>query len=120
MARVLVVDDDPDIRETIASLLEDHGFEVFTARHGQDALAQLHAVGAPDLILLDLLMPVMDGVEFIQALREANGPLAKVPVVVVSASATVRPPPDILVVRKPFGLERLLDVVRLHVGDAAG
>lgn len=120
MARVLVVDDDPDIRDTVAGLLEDHGFEVSTARHGMDALAQLRTLGPPDLILLDLLMPVMDGVEFIQALRAADGDLAKVPVVVVSASSTVRPPPDILVVRKPFGLDRLLDVVRLHVGDTAG
>ena len=59
---VLVVDDDLDIREALAQILEDRGFEVITAANGQEALALLRSLKVcPALILLDLMMPIMDG-----------------------------------------------------------
>jgi len=77
---VLVVDDMPDAREVLARLLRRHGYVAATAEHGLDALAQVEAVH-PDLILLDLTMPVMDGVEVLRRLR-ADPRYADLPVVV--------------------------------------
>jgi PAS domain S-box-containing protein len=66
--RILVVDDDPDIRQILTSYLIDSGAQVRTAANGREALEQLEE-GLPDLILLDLIMPVMDGMTFLDALR---------------------------------------------------
>lgn len=80
---VLVVDDDPDVRERLRQVLERNGWAVTHAVHGQDALDQVeHAV--PRLILLDLDMPVMDGFEFLRRLRDKPG-CGTVPVVVLTA-----------------------------------
>lgn len=114
MTTVLIVDDDPDIRDTMSSLLEEEGHDVWTARHGRDALDHIDTRGAPDLILLDLLMPVMDGIEFITELRRRPA-LSCVPVVVLSASSTALPPADVPIIRKPFGLQQLLDAVAAHL-----
>ncbi|BDG09955.1 response regulator [Anaeromyxobacter paludicola] len=81
---VLVVDDDADIRETVEEILSCEGFEVATARNGAEALERLRA-GVPRLILLDLFMPVMDGVEF-RRNQLADPALAGVPTVVISAA----------------------------------
>src|SRR6185436_16404183 len=86
-AFVLVVDDDADIRETIAGVLEDEGYGVAGAKNGQEALTWLRAPGSPrpQLILLELMMPVMSGPEF-RAAQEADPSLHAIPVVIVSAS----------------------------------
>jgi CheY-like chemotaxis protein len=83
--QVLVVEDDPDIRQSLIDALEDHGYGVLSAVNGQDALEKLASADPrPCLILLDMMMPVMDGREFRQEqLRDPE--LAKVPVVVLSA-----------------------------------
>ena len=83
MARILLVDDDPDILDSAQYLLEAEGYVVDTARHGQEALARL-AAHRPDVILLDLMMPVMDGWQFAEELHKTS--CADVPVVVLSAS----------------------------------
>ena len=87
---VLVVEDDPDIRDVLREMLEPEGYEVATAEHGEDALAWLRTHLAPCAILLDLMMPVMDGPTFLRALR-AEGSLSDIPVVVLSAAG-----PDLL------------------------
>ena len=107
-APVLVVEDDLDIRETLADALADSGFRVAQASNGRDALALLReARPLPCIILLDLMMPVMDGREFrAQQLRDPE--LAKIPVIVLSAyrdveanvsgmnvSGFLRKPPDL-------------------------
>lgn len=66
--RILVVDDDPEMRDLLQSLLEARGFTVFTASDGESALHLLHQVG-PDLVILDILMPGMDGKEVCQRIR---------------------------------------------------
>ena len=67
-ALILLVDDDPSIRDTLATLLLGHGYDVFTARDGFDALLQLKRV-VPDLIISDLNMPKMSGFEFLSVVR---------------------------------------------------
>ena len=83
--RVLVVDDDEDIRESLRDFLEDHGYETSGAGHGREALEQL--VGPeirPCLIILDLMMPVMDGKTFRD--EQVRDPLlADIPVIIISA-----------------------------------
>ena len=83
--RVLVVDDDPDIRETLIEVLEENGHAAFGAVNGSDALQQLRAQDEPPcLIILDLMMPVMDGTTFReQMLRDPA--LSPIPVIVITA-----------------------------------
>jgi CheY-like chemotaxis protein len=111
---VLVVDDDPAIRNAVRDLLEDFGIPVVTATDGQDALAKV-AERVPRLVLLDMRMPVMDGWRFARALREAGDPP---PVVVMTAAADARRWADeigaIGVVPKPFGIDELIGAVNRY------
>lgn len=92
---VLIVDDDKDIRQSLADLLEDEGYTVARAEHGQAALEFLRAqTQAPKLILLDLNMPVMTGWEFREAQLQ-DPSLADIPVVVISAGTYLNRPPHI-------------------------
>jgi CheY-like chemotaxis protein len=110
---VLVVDDDRDIRETLQEVLEMEGYAVTTARNGAEALTQARAE-RPSMILLDLFMPVMDGVEFRQR-QLADPELADIPVVVVSAAAGLEARVASLGVaghlEKPLKIDRLFEVV---------
>ncbi len=81
---VMVVEDDRDVREILREILEDAGYSVSWAANGREALAHLKRGRAPQVILLDLMMPVMDGLEFRTAQRE-DPSLAPIPVVVISA-----------------------------------
>jgi two-component system response regulator MprA len=83
---ILVIDDEKDIRESLQQLFELEGFPVRIAANGQEGLAQLNASSGPQLVFLDLMMPVMDGWAFAEAL-EAADPRAENPVVVISAFA---------------------------------
>ncbi len=110
--RVLVVDDDDTIRDMIAMALCDEGYEVGAAQHGADALGLL-AKWLPDLILLDMRMPVMDGWEFSRTYRE--GPGQHAPIVVLTAgrdaaTAAAQIGADGFLA-KPFDLEKLLTLV---------
>jgi DNA-binding response OmpR family regulator len=105
-ASVLVVDDDRDIRDAIAQILTEEGFEVSEAGNGQQALAEI-ARKMPDLVLLDLMMPVMNGWQVLQALRQ-TAHLSKLPVVVLSA-IEAHGCPDYI--QKPVSLDRLLALI---------
>ena len=83
---ILVVEDDPDIAESLCDVLRSEGYEVVTASNGKEGLDRLGEMGRPCLILLDLMMPVMSGSEFLAALRR-NDAHAATPVVIVSAWA---------------------------------
>jgi CheY-like chemotaxis protein len=111
-ARILVVEDDPDLRTSLADALTDLGYDVRVAGNGAEALAALERGERPDVILLDLMMPVMDGWAFRSAQR-VDPRIAGIPVVVVSAEAAGTmaslSPADFL--PKPFDLDRLLAVV---------
>jgi CheY-like chemotaxis protein len=106
---VLVVDDDPDILEAICDILEAEGYRVARARHGEEALARVETQ-RPDVILLDLMMPVMDGVAFAQALR-LRPAQRDVPIVVISADGNPQRAAAVGAtgyLAKPFDIEALL------------
>jgi CheY-like chemotaxis protein len=110
---VLVVDDDEDIRESLREVLEAERYAVRTAADGQDALAVLaSAPQRPSLILLDLMMPGMNGWEFLKVLK-ADAGFAAIPVVVLSASSS-KVESATVILRKPIALDTLLNVVRTH------
>ena len=84
-AKILVVDDDPDMRETLEMILEASGYTVVTARDGEECLACLKKE-QPDLLLLDLLMPRMDGFEVCKALKDPRrAKYARMPVIILSS-----------------------------------
>jgi len=109
---VLVVDDDYDIREALSDVLASEGYSVVTAADGGEALERLRGGVRPAVMLLDLMMPRVSGVEVIDALRKDES-LSQIPVVVCSANRGYGP--DDLgvhdVLRKPVSVEELLDVV---------
>jgi|SRR5271156_6081352 len=110
---ILVVEDDPDALEALGDLLESRGYAVTSARHGAEALQILGRSPLPRLILLDLLMPTMDGWEFRD--RQKNDPrIAHIPVVVVSASSAAKPIDANSILRKPVDIDRLLETVARH------
>lgn len=88
-ATILLVDDNSDILEVIRVILENEGYDVATAANGADALAQLRAGLVPQLIILDLTMPVMDGWEF-RNHQLADPALRDIPTIVYSAVGSVR------------------------------
>lgn len=82
---ILVVEDDVDIREAVTELLEGAGFKVRAAQNGLDALARLRQLPRPSVILLDLLMPIMNGWEFRRA-QLRDGSVRNIPTVLATAS----------------------------------
>jgi CheY-like chemotaxis protein len=114
---VLIVDDDDDIRETLRVCLEEEGFAVRTARNGLEALALLAEGALPGLILLDLMMPEMNGWEVLEQLRSDTA-RAAIPVAVMSGSHRGEVRTATYVVPKPFDLGTMVDLVREHCADA--
>jgi CheY-like chemotaxis protein len=115
---VLVVDDDAANRDSLALLLKLSGWAVCTAANGREALDRLRGSAAPDLVFLDLMMPVMDGWEFLRRRRD-EAPLRDVPVVVLSALGETYQR-EVLslgadaVLQKPAEPEALLAAARRH------
>ncbi len=111
---VLIVDDDGGIRGVLSEILQDEGHLVESAGNGQEALRKLESSTRPCLILLDLMMPVMNGWEFMSRRTELDG-LANIPVVVISADANVGEKASSIgasdYLQKPIDLDRLLDTV---------
>jgi len=110
---VLIVEDDAELREMMAQLLALEGFEARTAGNGREALDYLQDGDTPDVILLDLMMPVMDGWEF-RRHQESDPRVAQVPVIVLSAldpgrAANVS---AAAFLKKPLDFDRLLQLVR--------
>jgi CheY-like chemotaxis protein len=85
--RILVVDDDPDIREILALVLDSEGLDILTARDGTDALEVLRREPEVALIILDLMMPRMSGPELVRVLRK-DAALAQIPIVVLSGDVS--------------------------------
>src|SRR5678815_4049235 len=115
---VLIVDDDADTRELLDVALVRAGYSVATASNGREALAILRTI-RPEMILLDIQMPVMDGAEFRQAQRRDQD-LIKIPTVVMTGSRE-EPVLDIAVAEtltKPFRVKDLLAIVGRHCEPA--
>lgn len=108
---VLVVDDDRDVRDTLAEVLADAGYAVTTAEDGRAALAQLRgATRLPSVILLDLMMPTMDGWQF-RTEQKKDARLSPIPIVAFSARDNARTLDAAEWLRKPVTLDALLSVV---------
>ena len=118
MRNVLVVDDDPSIRNLVAEELRYRGYSVIVARNGSEALDCLD-VTTPDVIVLDLMMPVMDGWTFLEHYRNQAG-RRSVPIIAVSAEGYLLPGYEALGVtaflRKPFDLNELVDRIARLTG----
>jgi len=118
MATVFVIEDDELIRECMLDMLSEQGFTTVGAANGRDALDQIRAGLRPDLILLDLMMPVMNGWDFrIEQVKEPDQ--QTVPVVIVTGSGEERRALEQLsaagTLRKPFTPSQLEEVVRRHI-----
>ncbi len=120
-APVLIIEDDPDLRDAWGELLSGEGYEVATAADGREGLRRLGAPPRPCLVLLDLMLPAMDGFEF--RLRQLEDPaLAAIPVIVFSGGGDVERKVARLGVAasltKPLDLGTLLEhVARCRLGN---
>ena len=118
---LMIVDDDDDLRQTLANVIAAYGYKVTAFGDARVALAALEDGQTPFLILLDLMMPGMSGWEF-RAAQLENASLASIPVVVVTAAnvASHGMPtlPDVEILRKPFDLDRLLAIIERYGGAA--
>ncbi len=115
--RVLVVDDDASIRQFLQMVLADRGYDVVTAEHGQQALEAIQH-SPPDLVLLDMRMPVMDGWAFAAAYRERHEPRAPV-VVLTAARDAAQYAGEVQAaafLAKPFDLKSLLRLIAEIIG----
>lgn len=114
--RILLVEDDSGIRDSVAECLASEGYAVEAVTNGSDALEWLAREPSPDLVVLDLVMPVMNGAELLARMR-ADPRLAAVPVVLMTAAmpSSALPIPEAeAVLSKPFELDALLDAVERH------
>jgi CheY-like chemotaxis protein len=119
-ASLLVVEDDRDLREVLSDSLRLEGFDVLEAADGLDALEQLRHGVRPALLVLDLVMPRMDGRELLGAMR-GEGALADIPVVLVTGT----PPRDLqgevrAILKKPVGIDELVACIRRNAAPARG
>ena len=116
--QLLLVEDDRGVRDAIQDYLEDEGYSVLSANDGEQALSLLEGLSDPCLVVLDVRMPVMDGVEFMRQFR-ARPWLKHHRLVLMSASELapeLRAAPGVVgLLRKPFELEHLLTLVRSEV-----
>lgn len=114
---VFIIEDEFAIREALTEFLEEEGYTVVGAAHGREALEYLQTAPQPGLILLDLRMPVMNGVQFLDALR-AHPQLASIPVVLMSADSSgqheVDPNAIVEHLDKPVRLVNVLEIVERY------
>jgi CheY-like chemotaxis protein len=114
---VLIIDDDPEMRSALAYALAEAGYAVRCAENGRAALEVLVGGGElPGLILLDLVMPVMNGGQFLAALQE-DARLASLPVVIMSALGNPDVAAGLELLSKPLELDKLLGLVRTYCGE---
>jgi len=112
--RVLVVDDERDLVEAMRIVLESEGFGVETASNGQEALTALRGGEPPELVLLDMMMPVMNGWQLLSEVAKIPA-LKSVPVVVLTAAGVAGLAGVVEILRKPIDLELLVEAVGRHV-----
>ncbi|HXJ23591.1 MAG TPA: response regulator [Polyangia bacterium] len=112
--KVLLVEDDLEIRDILQDLLEAEGYDVIPASHGRQALEFLSGTPAeslPDLVVLDMMMPLVDGSQVLATMK-SDPKLSPIPVVVMSAVARERPAGAAAFLRKPIPLQKLFDTIR--------
>ncbi|HTA89896.1 MAG TPA: response regulator [Polyangiaceae bacterium] len=115
---VLIVEDEEDLREMMREALEMKGYRVVTAEEGQEALAKIDSIDQLCLVLLDLLMPGMNGWDFFTKMRE-RPELASVPVIVHSSASGRAPAGVTRALQKPVLFEQLISVVSEYCNASA-
>ena len=118
---VLIVDDDPDIRDAVGECLRYEGYDVHSAADGRDALDRLEYGLRPAVILLDLMMPVLNGFDVLEALK-SRPEWKSIPVVIVSANRGYEAEDlsgAVSILRKPVNVDRLIEAVQQAVSPAA-
>jgi CheY-like chemotaxis protein len=114
---ILVVDDDPDVRASLTEVLSDEGYRVTGVSNGREALEVLRKATRPSLILLDMMMPDMDGWRF-RVEQQKRPELASIPVVLLSGHGNVRDAALALgaadYLRKPLSIENLLEIAERY------
>lgn len=122
---ILIIEDNDDIRETLEQVLKMEGYRVFAVSNGRDALVALKTIPGPSLILLDMMMPVMNGWEFLEV-QKSDNVLATLPVVVVSAlgaaaalASKKEPVPAVGYIKKPISLNPLMEIVQEYCGQGS-
>jgi CheY-like chemotaxis protein len=117
--RILIVEDDPDVREALGGALRDAGLAVDAAIDGMDGLDQLRSGAPPSLVLLDLRMPRLCGEEFLRAMRDDEA-YEHVPVITMSAGPDPEASAEVVAhLHKPFDLHGLLQIVLAVIGATA-
>jgi CheY-like chemotaxis protein len=112
---ILVVEDDPDLREVITEVLSDEGYHVYEAIDGQRALERIETI-APDLVLSDIRMPRLTGIELAERLRQRRVPI---PIVLMSTSSNAPSGGGFMFLAKPFAIDDLVALVA-HVLTKSG
>ena len=111
---VLVVEDEVELCEIMCKALELSGYAVVAAKDGKDALNKVSGIDSLSLVILDLLMPEMNGWDFVEQLRSE---FATVPIIVHSSAPGPAPATVARVLKKPFPLDRLLATVREYCAE---
>jgi CheY-like chemotaxis protein len=119
---VLIVDDDGDLRRSLGEALAEAGYQVGSVANGHEALVVMRTLPLPDVILLDLLMPVMNGWQFCQAKRD-NPAIAGIPVIAMSAAVSSDPGSPYFIevqdfIAKPLELDELLEKLNACTGPS--
>lgn len=121
--KILIIEDDIDIRELIAEILGEEGYKTSTAENGKIGLDYLIACDVnerPDCIILDLMMPVMTGIQVLERLQaDYPNDLAKIPVIIATAKGSPKEdlknlPSNVTKIRKPMDVNELIDTVARH------
>jgi len=123
---VVIVEDDQSIREVLQAVIESEGYEVRTASNGEEALLLLKELKVPCLILTDLMMPKMNGYEFIE-LASKTHTIASIPIVVVSGTPPNEADTTVMMesgkikglVKKPVDIDYMISIVHKHCGKPA-
>src|SRR5690349_17837644 len=113
---IFIVEDDKPLRETFADVLRQVGYRVAAAANGREALERIRA-DRPSFIFVDLLMPIMNGFELIQALK-ADQQLSSIPIAAMTASGATTAP-GVILMKKPFRAEAAVALIEMYGGGAA-
>lgn len=119
IVQVLVVEDDRDIREAMCDILISEGYEVAAAENGAEAIKALDRIAKPSLIILDLMMPVMDGKKFMEW-KNSSEKFCQVPVIVVSAVAREGDPAGAKsYLKKPIDVDHVLAIAEKTINQSS-
>ena len=114
LPEVLIVDDDLAGRDALGELLESRGYSIALAASGREALDYLRSASAPKIIILDLMMPMMDGWEFLQH-QSRDFALLQIPVIVLTATPPIEPVRAIAVLQKPIHSDSLFKLLNRYL-----